>query len=127
MIQRFISCPFSCTSAIQVGEKRQIQILAPTKKEGRFGPEPYCTIVATTPKGRTSELPVAITTTPAFETTYSPHEPGPHMLRIEYMGKAVPGSPFTVDVEKKLDEALAKVQVLGLDTRKCCHHELLSS
>ena len=101
-----------------MGEKRQIQILAPVKKEGRFGPEPYCTIVATTPKGRTSELPIAKTST-AFETTYSPHEVGPHKLKIEYVGKDVPGSPFTIDVEKKMDEAMAKVQVLGLDTRKC--------
>lgn len=100
-----------------MGEKRKIEIIAPTKKEGRFGPEPYCTIVATTPKGRTSELPIAVTST-TFETTYSPHETGPHKVKVEYMGKDVPGSPFTVDCEKPLDKALAGVQVLGLDTRK---------
>ena len=106
-----------CHAAIQVGEKRQIQILAPTKKEGRFGPEPSVTVTATTPKGRTSDLPVAKTPT-AFETTYGPHETGPHKLKVEYCGKEVPGSPFTIAVEKKMDEAMAKVQVFGLDTRK---------
>ena len=105
------------TLAIQVGEKRKIEVVAPTKKDGRFGPEPYATIVATTPKGRTVECPIAVTSS-SFETTYSPHETGPHKVKVEYMGKDVPGSPFTVSCEKPMDKALAGVQVLGLDTRK---------
>lgn len=101
--------------AIQVGEKRTIQVIAPTKKEGRFGPEPTCKVFATNPKGRTSELPIAVTAT-AFETSYKPMDMGTHKIKVEYMDKEVQGSPFSVDVLKPVD--VSKVKVKGLETRK---------
>ena len=102
-------------TAIQVGEKRPIEVLAPTKKEGRFAPEPTCKVTMTNPKGKSFELPVT-TTDKAFETVCNPRDMGPHKVKVEYNGKEIPDSPYTVDVMKPVD--VSKVTVTGLDTRK---------
>lgn len=77
----------------------------------------------TNPKGKTFDLPVT-TTDKAFETTITPREVGPHKVHVEYNGKEIPDSPYTVDVMKPID--ISKVTVSGLDTRKCLLSKLKS-
>ena len=100
-----------------------MQILAPTKKENRFAPEPTCKAILTNPKGKTFELPIE-KTDKAFETVVTPKDLGPHKVSIEYNGKEIPDSPYTVDVMKPID--VSKVTVSGLDTRKHHFHKIES-
>ena len=46
---------------------------------------------------------------------FTPKVPGKHTVKIEFAGKEVPNSPFTVHVET-ID--VSKVLVKGLETRK---------
>lgn len=107
---------FFSAAAIQVGEKRPVQVMAPTKKENRFAPEPTCKVTMTSPSGKTFELPVT-KTDKAFETVVTPKDIGPHKVSVEYNGKEIPDSPYSVDVMKPID--VSKVTVTGLDSRKC--------
>lgn len=102
--------------AIEVGETRPIQV--DTKSTGK--PDAPCKVSVTTPKGKTADLPMK----PApegFETLFAPLEPGPHIVNVDFAGKPVPDSPFSVDVMPAPE--IGAVTVSGLETRKFAHHE----
>ena len=94
--------------AVTVGEKRPITITT-----GK--PDAPCKVTATNPKGRPEELPTT-KTKDGYQTTFAPLEVGPYKVKVEYAGKEIPKSPFSVPVEPKMD--LDKVEVKGLETRK---------
>ena len=97
--------------AIEVGEARPVQIN--TASTGK--PNAPCKVTATNPKGKTSELPTQ-TTPEGYQTVFAPVEEGPHKVNVNFAGKEVPKSPFSVNVEPKVD--VGAVEVLGLETRK---------
>jgi filamin len=97
--------------AVEVGEARPVQIN--TTKTGK--PDAPCRVTATTPKGVTAELPTQ-QTPEGYQTVFAPLEEGPHKVNVNYAGKEVPKSPFTVQVEPACDTG--KVEVMGLETRK---------
>ena len=96
--------------AIPLGETRKITII--TKETGRVNA--LCKVTVTTPKGDTESLPVE-PQTEGYDCLFTPTMPGKHKVKIEYAGKDVPNSPFTINVET-ID--VSKVLVKGLETRK---------
>lgn len=96
--------------AVSPGEKRPVTVDT-TKAPKKDAP---VKISMTNPKGRTVELktkPVP----EGHETTFASWDKGPHIVKVEYDGKEIPESPFTVVVEK-ID--ISKVVVKGLEKRK---------
>lgn len=92
------------------GEKRPV-VIDTTAAPNKNAP---CKLTATSPKGRTTELktkPIA----EGYETTFSSWDKGEHIIKVEYDGKEIPDSPFTLSVEKV---EITKVVVKGLETRK---------
>ena len=70
-----------------------------------------CNVTVITPKGYYFDLPT-FTTTEGYGTYFSPSEVGLHDVTVYCAGQEVPGSPFTVMVEKK------SAVVRGLESRK---------
>ncbi|XP_052286873.1 filamin-A-like isoform X5 [Dreissena polymorpha] len=92
---------------VSPGEKRPVTVDT-TKAPKKDAP---VKLSMTNPKGRTVELK----TKPipeGFETTFASWDKGPHSVKVEYDGKEIPESPFTVMVEK-ID--VSKVVVKGLE------------
>ena len=93
-------------------EVRPIQVH--TVAAGR--PDAPCFMSATNPVGEVKELPLQ-KIPEGYQALFAPLEPGPHLVNVNFAGKPVPKSPFSVNVEPKVD--VAAVDVLGLETRKC--------
>ena len=100
--------------AVTVGEKRPIDI-----KTGK--PDAPCKVTSTNPKGRPEDLPTT-KTKDGYQAIFAPLEVGPYKVKVEYAGKEIPKSPFSVPVEPKTD--LNKVEVKGLETRKLSYVSL---
>ncbi|XP_052780237.1 filamin-A-like isoform X2 [Mya arenaria] len=94
---------------IKPGEKRQIAIIT---HEAKAAPNAPCKVVATSPKGKPTDLPTK-KTKDGFETIFAPLETGPHLVRVHFDNKEVPDSPFSVDVVTPVD--LAKVEIKGFE------------
>ena len=107
---KFVKYDLFQSSAIPLGETRKITII--TKETGRVNA--VCKVIVTTPKGDTESLPVELQSE-GYDCLFTPTMPGKHKVKIEYAGKEVPNSPFTVNVET-ID--VSKVLVKGLETRK---------
>ena len=73
-----------------------------------------CTINVINPKGRATNLKTK-QVPDGFETVFSPWDSGLHKVKVEYVGKEIPGSPFEVEVFKI---NLNAIVVTGLETRK---------
>ena len=97
-----------CLLAVEVNEKRPVSIITT-----ETGEEVPCRVTVMNPQNKTEELPTS-KTPDGHETTFAPTEVGPHKVMVECAGKEVPGSPFNVQVEKKILRILVK----GLDKRK---------
>lgn len=69
----------------------------------------------TTPKNKVVELPIQ-KKPEGYGTTFTPTEPGPHKVSVNFAGKEVPKSPFNVNVVPKANVGAVKVK--GLETRK---------
>ena len=69
----------------------------------------------TTPKNKVVELPIQ-KKPEGYGTTFTPTEPGPHKVNVNFAGKEVPKSPFNVNVQPKAN--IGAVKVKGLETRK---------
>ena len=89
-----------------VDENRPISVITPALKE-----DVPCKVTVKTPKNQVSELPT-FRTTDGYGTYFVPAEAGQHALKVECAGQEVPGSPFTVVVEKKSS------MFRGLESRK---------
>ena len=96
--------------AIQTGEKRTLLVVT-TSIAMKAGP---CTINVINPKGRATNLKTK-QVPDGFETVFSPWDSGLHKVKVEYVGKEIPGSPFEVEVFKI---NLNAIVVTGLETRK---------
>ncbi|KAL4226921.1 hypothetical protein ACF0H5_014899 [Mactra antiquata] len=94
---------------IEVGEARPVQIN--TQKTGK--PDAPCRVTSTNPQGQTAELPTQ-QTPEGYQTVFAPLEPGPHKVNVNFAEKEVPKSPFSVDVQPKVD--IGAVEVMGLET-----------
>jgi len=97
--------------AIQVGEARPVTVN--TVMTGK--PDAPCQATVTTPKGQKVNL-IMQQTPEGYQTVLAPMEPGPHKVNVNFAGKEVPKSPFTVQVEPAVD--VGAVDVIGLDKRK---------
>ena len=71
-----------------------------------------CTATIHTSNGTPTNVPLEMITE-CFDFQVTPGVPGQHLLRVEYAGAEVPGSPFVVDVEP-ID--VSSVKVRGLET-----------
>lgn len=98
-----------------MGETRPVQV--DTKSTGK--PDAPCKVSVTTPNGKSAELPTKATPE-GYETLFAPLEPGPHIVNVDFAGKPVPDSPFSVDVKPAPE--VGAVNVTGLDSRKSKHH-----
>lgn len=99
---------------MEVNEKRPVSIITSELEQ-----DVPCRVTVMNPKNATEELPT--TKKPdGHETTFAPTEVGPHKVMVECAGKEVPGSPFPVQVEKKI----LRIAVKGLDKRECCSNKI---
>lgn len=103
---------FSSFTAIPLGETRPISIV--TTATGK--PDAPCRIFAKGPTSPYIEIPTK-KTRDGYEAQYTPDEPGPNAVKVEFAEKEVSKTPFIVNVETEIDET--KVQLKGLESRKC--------
>ena len=92
------------------GEKRPVTIVitnAPRK-------EATCIVTDITPEKASVDLKTK-KIDEGYEAVFSSVDIGRHMIKVEYDGKEIPGSPFEIVVEK-IDTR--EVTVTGLDTGK---------
>ena len=95
--------------AVELGEHRPVTI----DTSGTGKPGAPCKVTVTAPSGKKDTL--LLNKTPVGqETVFTPSEVGPHKVSVEFANLEVPGSPFSVTVEK----IESKTTVTGLETRK---------
>ena len=71
-----------------------------------------CTATMNTSNGTPINVPLEMKTE-CYDFQVTPEVPGQHMLRVEYAGVEVPGSPYAIDVGA-ID--ISSVKVKGLET-----------
>ncbi|XP_069142482.1 filamin-A-like isoform X9 [Argopecten irradians] len=86
---------------MKVKEPRQVDIV--TTAAGKSDTPAKLSVIS--PSGATKEVPVK-ETPQGYTAAVTMLEPGPHKVKVDYNGKEVPKSPFTVDVQPEVADGV---------------------